>query len=186
MASLPEAFITHVSKGRVRVKIPAKKKHGEYFSQLKNYLAPLPGVVKVETNSLTGSVLVLHSVDLKSLEDFKTMSEYSEMMGLFKVAEREAGNISLGRILAGGFAGLDQSVKGLTAGLLDLPTLGIVGLLGVGVWQISRGDVAVPAVTALWYASSILRRQLIEGKQENPKVTTEGGLYVRGTNSNNV
>jgi hypothetical protein len=77
-------------------------------------------------------------------------------------------------------------VKGLTAGLLDLPTLGIVGLLGVGVWQISRGDVAVPAVTALWYASSILRRQLIEGKQENPKVTTEGGLYVRGTNSNNV
>ncbi|HVO95091.1 MAG TPA: hypothetical protein VMT22_19710 [Terriglobales bacterium] len=171
MADLPEAFVSHVSQGRVRVKIPAKKNDRGYFSELKNHLVPLPGVVKVETNSVTGSVLVLHSLDLKSLDDLKTMSQYPEMMGLFKLAEPQTGNVSFGRDLAGAFAGLNETVKGVTGGVVDLPTCGILGLLGLGIWQISRGEVAVPAVTALWYASSILRDQLANGKQEDSKVT---------------
>jgi hypothetical protein len=171
MASLPDAFITHVSQGRVRVKIPAKKNDVEYFSRLKNYLVPLPGVVKVETNSLTGSVLVLHSLDLKSLADLKTMSQYSEMMGLFKLAEPETGNVSLGLGLAGAFAGVNDGVKGITAGVVDLPTVGILGLVGVGIWQISHGEVAVPAITALWYASTLLKDQLAE-KNKQPVTTT--------------
>jgi hypothetical protein len=163
MGNLPEAFVTHASQGRVRVKIPEKKKDRDYFSQLKNYLVPLPGVVKVETNSLTGSVLVLHSLDFNTLDDLRTMSQYSEMMGLFKLAEPGAASVSLAQGLAGAVAGVNQGVKGVTGGFVDLPTLGIAGLLGVGIWQISRGEVAVPALTALWYASSILRNQWADG-----------------------
>jgi hypothetical protein len=171
MASLPEAFVAHVSHGRVRVKIPAKKHDRDYFSQLKKYLEPWPGIKKVETNPLTGSVLVLHTLDLKTLDDLKTMSDYSEMLGLFKVAPPETSNASVARSLAGGIAGLNQSVKGLTAGAVDLPTLGVLGLLGVGIWQVSRGDVAVPAITALWYASSILKGQLADEHKQTPTVT---------------
>jgi hypothetical protein len=167
MASLPKAFVTHVSHGRVRVKIPAKKKDLDYFSQLKRYLMPLPGIVNVETNSLTGSVLVLHSLDLENLDDLKTVSQYSEMMGLFKLAEPQNDSNSLGHGLAAGFAGLNQSVKGASAGVVDLPTLGIVGLLGLGIWQISRGEIAVPAITALWYASSIMKDQLQDNRGES-------------------
>jgi hypothetical protein len=171
MASLPRGFVAHVSQGRVRVKIPEKKNDQEYFSQLKKYLEPLPGVKKVETNSLTGSVLVLHTLDLKSLDDLKIMSDYSEMLGLFKVAPPDASNASIARSLAGGFVGLNQSVQGLTAGAMDLPTLGFFGLLGVGLWQMSRGEVAVPAITALWYASSLLKDQLAKEKEKTPTAT---------------
>jgi hypothetical protein len=99
------------------------------------------------------------------------MSDYSEMLGLFKVAPPETSNASVARSLAGGIAGLNQSVKGLTAGAVDLPTLGVLGLLGVGIWQVSRGDVAVPAITALWYASSILKGQLADEHKQTPTVT---------------
>jgi len=172
MASLPEAFVAHVSHGRIRVKIPGRKNDRDYFSQLKKYLEPWPGIKKVQTNPLTGSVLVLHTLELKNLDDLKTMSDYSEMLGLFKVAPPETSDTSVARSLAGGFAGLNQSVKGVTAGAVDLPTLGFFGLLGVGIWQMSRGDVAVPAITALWYASSILKGQLADEKKETPTVTT--------------
>jgi hypothetical protein len=160
MANLPAAFVTHVSKGRVRVKIPAKKNDGEYFSQLKNFLLPLPGIVKVETNTLTASVLVLHNLELNDLRDLKTVSDYSEMLGLFKLAEAPSDNGTIGRDLAATFAGVNQGVKGVTGGYIDLPTLAILALLGVGAWQLSRGDVAVPAITALWYAGSILKDQV--------------------------
>lgn len=167
MAELPEAFVTHVSEGRVRVKIPARKHDEEYFSQLKGYLKPLPGVQKVVTNPLTGSVLVLHSLDLKRLEDLESMSQYSEMMGLFKVVQPNGKSISLAEGIAGGIAGIDASVKGVSAGFLDLSTLSILSLLGITIWQISRGEVAVPAVTALWYASSLMKERLDKGKGEN-------------------
>jgi hypothetical protein len=168
MASLPEAFVAHVSHGRVRIKIPAKKNDRDYFSQLKKFLEPWPGIKKVETNPLTGSVLVLHTLDLKNSDEIKTVSNYSEMLGLFKVAPTETSNTPVARSLAGGFAGLNQSVKGVTAGAVDLPTLGFFGLLSIGIWQMSRGEVAVPAITALWYASTILKEQLADEKKETP------------------
>jgi hypothetical protein len=48
--------------------------------------------------------------------------------------------------------------------MVDLPTLALVGLLAVSVVQMSEGVVAVPAITALWYASSILRDQLQDNR----------------------
>jgi hypothetical protein len=164
MDSLPEAFIAHVSQGRVRLKVPAKKHDANYFSQLKEYLAPLPGVEKVEVNPLTGSVLVLHRLELKSLEDLNSMAAYSEMTGLFKVAVPTANSVPVAQSLADGLAGLNENVKGLSGGMVDIPTLAFVALLTVAVVQMSEGVVAVPAITALWYASSILKDQLQENR----------------------
>jgi hypothetical protein len=138
----------------------------DYFSRLKEYLSPLPGVEKVEANPLTGSVLVLHSLDLKSVDDFKPMSDYSEMSGLFKVVVPETNSVSLAQGLADAFAGLNEKVKGATAGTVDIPTLAFLGLLGVSIFQIGEGVVTVPAVTALWYASSILQDQVSKEKKE--------------------
>jgi hypothetical protein len=175
MASLPEAFVTHVSQSRVRVKIPGKKNDREYFSQLKDYLSPLPGVEKVEVNPLTGSVLVLHRLDLKSLEDLKSMAAYSEMTGLFKLAMLPTVNsVSIAQSLADGFAGLNENVKELSSGIVDVPTLAFVGLLAVSIVQMSEGVVAVPAITALWYASSILKDQL-QGNREGSATKKQGG-----------
>jgi hypothetical protein len=166
MADLPEAFICHVSTGRVRVRIPSKKNDRDYFSRLTEYLSPLPGVQKVEANPLTGSILVLHNIDLKSVDDLKPVADYSEMSGLFKIIVPETSVRPLAHDVAASFAALNETVKAATSGTLDIPTLAFVGLVGVSIVQMSEGVVAVPAITALWYASTILKDQLTDPKRE--------------------
>jgi hypothetical protein len=104
---------------------------------------------------------------LKSLEDLNSVAAYSEMTGLFKLALPAADSASLAQSLAVGFAGLNESVKGLSSGMVDIPTLAFVGLLAVSVVQMSEGVVAVPAITALWYASSILKDQLQDNRSDS-------------------
>jgi hypothetical protein len=150
------------------------KRDSDYFSRLKEYLSPLPGVEKVEANPLTGSVLVLHTIDLKSAEDLKPVSDYSEMGGLFKIVVPETSSVSLAQGVADAFAGLDQKVKGVTAGTVDISTLAFFALVGVSIMQLSEGVVAVPAITGLWYAASILKHQVSKEKKETAKETPVG------------
>jgi len=144
------------------------RRDSDYFSRLKEYLSPLPGVEKVEANPVTGSVLVLHSIDLKSVEDLKPVSDYSEMSGLFKIVVPETSPVSLAQGLADAFAGLNEKVKGVTTGTVDIPTLAVLVLVGVSIVQLSEGVVAVPAITGLWYAGSILKHQLSKENREAP------------------
>jgi hypothetical protein len=132
-------------------------------------LSPLPGVEKVEANPVTGSVLLLHSIDLKIVEDLKLVSDYSEMSGLFKiVVPPETSSVSLAQGLADAFAGLNEKVKGVTAGTVDIPTVAFLVLVGASMVSLSEGVVAVPAITALWYAGSILQHQVRTEKRETP------------------
>lgn len=168
MAELPEARICHVSAGRVRVRITSMKRDADYFSRLTEYLSPLPGVERVEANPLTGSVLVLHSMDLKSVDDLKAVADYSQVTGLFKIVVEERSSGPLAKNLADTFAALNAQLKASTGGKIDMATLAVLGLIGVGIVQISQGAVAVPAITALWYASSILMDQSGKDKQQTP------------------
>jgi hypothetical protein len=145
------------------------KRDGDYFSRLKEYLSLLPGVEMVEINPLTASVLVVHRIDLKSVDDLKPVADYSEMSGLFKIVVPETSSASLAQNVADGFAAIDGSLKEVTGGTVDIPTLAFLGLLGVSIVQISEGVVAVPAITALWYASTILKDQLSKEKKEAPR-----------------
>jgi hypothetical protein len=164
MSTVPEAYISHASSGRLRVRVPAKKNDPIYFSDLREYLAPVPGVVRVEVNPLTASVLVEHQLDLNSMDDLKPVADYSEMSGLFKlvVPTRAAPNrasIPLGQFLAATMARFNEQVRSWTSGMLDFPTVAALGLISVGVVQASRGLIAVPAISALWYASEVLKFQ---------------------------
>ncbi|MBI2875417.1 MAG: hypothetical protein HYY20_00890 [Candidatus Tectomicrobia bacterium] len=54
------------------------------------------------------------------------------------------------------FQGADKQVKSLTGGELDIPILAFLGLSGLGLFQILRGDLAAPAWhVAFWYALGI-------------------------------
>ena len=144
----------------------------DYFSRLKEYLSPLPGVDKVEANPLTGSVLILHQIDLKNLDGLKSVANYSEMAGLFKIMFPETGSNSfpnsVAQNVADTFAVFNDKVKGATAGALDIPTLAFMGLVGLSIVRLSQGVVGIPAITALWYASSILKDQLGKETKETP------------------
>jgi hypothetical protein len=165
MSTVPEAYVCHASSGRVRVRIPAKKNDPIYFSGLREYLAPIPGVVRVEVNALTASVLVEHQLEMNSIDDLKPVADYSEMSGLFKLvvptrAAPNRGAIPVGQCLAATIARFNEQVKSWTSGMLDFPTVAALGLISVGVVQASRGLIAVPAISALWYATEVLKFQL--------------------------
>jgi hypothetical protein len=172
MADLPEAVIAHVSRGRVRLKIPAKKRDAGFFSHLEHFLSRLPGVEEVKVNPLTGSIVVVHSLNLTSREDLDSLAASSSMSGLFTLATPDIQQAPpraepLARILAARLATLNEHVKGLTGGMVDVPTLAIASLVAVSIRQLREGVVFIPAVTALWYAGSLLKDQLQEGRGVN-------------------
>lgn len=152
---LPEAFVTHMTAGRLRIKIPSKKGERSYFSSLQERFSGLPGVQKIEVNPLTGSVLVRHSLSVKEL-DLKVLSGYTEAGGLFKLGAPNGAEKPVSNKINGTFRRADEKVREFTKGELDLSTAAVLGLLGVGVVQMVRGKTAAPAWhVAFWYAFNI-------------------------------
>jgi hypothetical protein len=163
---LAEAYISHSTGGRIRIKVPSKKGDRSYFQSLKEQLAQftkLPGIQRVEVNPLTGSILVLHSVD-PQIMDFKAITQYTETNNLFKLKIPEASQTPVFQSMTEAVSDLGGKVKGFTAGQMDLSTLAFLAFLGVAVVQMRRGNIMVPAMTALWYAFTLLKEQQIEDK----------------------
>ena len=62
MEEFPEdTYLSHVSKGRLRLRIPSKKRDTAFFSGLQAVLSAVPGLDQVKVNPLSGSLLILHS-----------------------------------------------------------------------------------------------------------------------------
>jgi hypothetical protein len=164
---LPEAYLTHLTPGRLRVKIPSKKGDGSYFLSLKERFAHFPGVEKIEVNPLTGSLLVLHNLDLQNI-DRKALSDYTEMSGLFKLQFVSNPPDSASDTIHKTYWEANEKVKRFTDGQIDLPVLAFTGLLGAGMIDMGRGNLAAPAWhVAFWYALNIfLQGQSARAKQE--------------------
>ena len=175
MADLAEAVIAHVSRGRVRLKVPEKKHDADFFRALEGQLAGFPGVEKVEANPVTGSVLVLHRLNLRSSEDVDVLAASSSFSSLLKLVFRNAnepaqphrGSVSLARNWAMSLATLNEQITASTGGVVDMPTLAIAGLVAISLRQMRQGVIFIPAMTALWYASSLLRDQLQDGHRSS-------------------
>jgi hypothetical protein len=115
----------------------------------------VPGVRKIEVNPLTASVLVFHDFDLNTI-DVKAIAEYTEWSGLFKVAPPGSSTCSASDNIARSFREVDRKIKAFTEGAIDIPTLTSLGLVGAGLFQIGKGNLAAPAWhVAFWYALNI-------------------------------
>src|SRR5260370_37203359 len=66
MADLPAGRVCHLTTGRLRVKIPEKRRDEAFFKLLAQRLASWESIEGVEVNPLTASVLV-HFSDLGAL-----------------------------------------------------------------------------------------------------------------------
>ncbi len=164
---LPEAHLVHASPGRVRIRIPSRKRDEAFFSSLKERIAKFPMIQRVEANPLTGSVLVIHDLNGTDV-DLKTISDYTEMSGLFTLQQPGPDQSSVSEKIATLVSGANDKVRGATAGELDLPTTASLGLLGLGLYQLGRGNVAAPAWhVAFWYALNIF----LQGQSGSRKTT---------------
>lgn len=148
MAPLARAVVVHQAPGRMRLRIPERKRQAAFFERLKSQLAAPNGIVSVEANPLTGSVTIAHSLDVEQI------ARHAREAGLFEIDTR--GREPVAVALAQGSESLDRRLRRASGGSLDLFSVAFLGLAGVGVWQLVRGNVSAPAVTLFWYAASLI------------------------------
>jgi hypothetical protein len=145
-----EAFISHRTPERLRIKIPGKKGDASWFSALVGRLSGLQGIRHVDASPLTGSVLLLiepgQAVELESISG-----------GMLSLRSGTIPQGSIRQKAAFGLREFDRKVKGFTGGELDIPSLVFAGLVAMGIYQLSIGNITAPAwYVAFWYASSIV------------------------------
>jgi hypothetical protein len=76
---LATAAIAHSARGRTRYKVTARRRDAGYFVSVEQQLSKVSEVESVETNPLTGSILVYHHCSIEEL------NAYAEKGELFKV-----------------------------------------------------------------------------------------------------
>ena len=178
MPDLPEGRVCHLTAGRVRVKIPEKRRDEAFFSTVKERLASWGSIEAVEVNPLTASVLV-HFNDLGAL-----FAENAMKNELFTIdfealkAEHERPRQPLTAWARQRWADADKLLRRYTNGNADIRSAAfLIAVIGAVV-QLYRGQIAPPAATLLWDAGEMLRiwRTALneQGESSPEKVAAEG------------
>lgn len=148
---LPHAEVTHNSPGRLRLRIRAQRGHADYFAGIEEKLVQCPGVERVATNPVTGSVLLEPATDLAALVAF------TQTQQLFQLAQAPTLMAPLTQQVAEHFSDLNGELRRLSGGGIDLSALGFIGLVTLAAIQLQRGHVLGPTSTLLWAAVGMLR-----------------------------
>jgi Heavy metal associated domain 2 len=162
----PEAQICHSSENRVRIRIPSKKGEAEYFKSLRDKFLTLKKFEAVEVNPVTGSVLFAGAH-----ADISNIITAGESEGFFSVKkEVEVRPVPVSRRLAQPLQEASAFLTRSSGGLLDLPGLAFILLLGIGAYQVLRGNLRSPPwYTAFWYAFGVFTKSVADmaSKDEN-------------------
>ncbi len=156
--TLPEARIGHRTADRLRIKIPSIRGREAYLIAIKEALLESGLAGSLDVNPATGSILLKGANLLPA-----TIASVGEKTGLFKLelSTPEVEPLSL-KIVAP-VRSLSQSVSRFSGGDLDLPGLVFLTLLGVGLYKLSRGNLAAPPwYTAFWYAMGVFTKSIVE------------------------
>jgi hypothetical protein len=161
MLKIPEdAYMSHMSSGRLRVKIPSKKGDETFFSEMKAWLSGIPGMERVEANSLTGSVLMVHSIDQETIVDFMKANN----LNLPRAGLHSTHSSGFHREATDAFSTLDKRVKSFIGEGVNIGALAFLALVGAGTYQIAKGNfAAIPWYTAFWYALNIFLKSKPDG-----------------------
>lgn len=147
------AFVVHELFGRLRLRIPEKRKDAAYFAGLAERLSECPGVTRVESNALTGSVLLLHAEETSATD----VARYAEQTALFSVKRLSATPTrTLGQEAAKGLDAFGRGLASASGGTVDLQSVFFLMLLGLAAFQAKRGLVLPPAVSLFWEAIRVV------------------------------
>jgi len=165
---IPDAHVSHGMARRLRIKIPSKRGDVSYFSTLQERLYGCPGVGEIRVNPQTGSALISYECEKK------TLAEFAREKDLFLLRRSTPGRKTLFGNVADTFQAYNQDIKKLTGGEVDIPSLVFVSLLISGIWQIARGNLAMPAwYTAFYYALGVFTRAQVDEWDEGEDLVAE-------------
>jgi len=153
LETLPQAHIVHQLRGRVRLRIKDRREDPDYFMDLCRRLEALEGVEAVNANPTTGSVLLLHPGCA-----YERLQPQLVALELFEFVEVPPPARSALSPVFEGVARIDEGLAAGTSGNYDLRTLAVLGLLGVAVHQLYRGNIVGPAIPMLITALDLARQ----------------------------
>lgn len=145
---VPLARLIHSLPGRKRIKIDEKRGDEAYFMALKEELADCPDILTVEANHLTGTVLVHHRADDPGFW------HYAAEHGLFHFPKNESSGHALPPFSVGATRVDGQKPHAKPSNGLNMRLLIFLGMMGMGIVQTIKGNIAIPAIAAFWYAFS--------------------------------
>jgi len=141
---IAKASVAHRMPGRIRLSIPARRGDDAFFAGLAAQLSGQPNVVRVRPNGRAGSLLIEHTGDAEPILAWAAQEQLLELV--HSGAPDEA---------AGLLSDPGPAVRLVSGRNIDPMFMAGVAFLGMGLVQVVRGQVMVPAATALWYAISV-------------------------------
>jgi hypothetical protein len=128
-----------------------------FFSVAAEKMSAIEGITKVEVSPMTGSILLLHS------SDPDRVIERANAERFFKVADPASSRTHFHRRLSETFDGIDSAMRRSTGNELDIGGASFLTLVGLGIYQIWKGNAAaIPWYAAGWYALNIFMKSNIE------------------------
>ena len=160
---IPTGVIAHVSTGRMRVRIRSQRGNLAALKSVGDQLAACPGILSIEVNPGTGSILLLHQTSVQAI------AEYARSKNLFSLEEQKSSrepSKKLRRNLGETFKSFDRQVQTLTGGDLDLSGFAVGALIIAGSAQILAGNAGpIPWSSAYWYAYNLYSKTKEGGKK---------------------
>jgi hypothetical protein len=89
----------------------------------------------------------------------ESIAEHAEANRLFRLKTTNLPGRPLTQKVFGDLSDLNEQIKRISGGEIDIPSLAFLGLAGAGLYQIMLGEFLIPAwYTAFWYASNVLMK----------------------------
>jgi hypothetical protein len=145
----------------LRLRVPSLRSEPQLAARIEDRLGALPGIRELQTNAVTGSVLVLH--DTEQFDEAR-WTEAARSEGLFELTteapEARAPAPPRGATAWAAWEKANQVVHRASRDRLDLRTLIPLALVLWSIKQIvtERSLARTPWYTLLWYAFGIFTR----------------------------
>ena len=168
-----DAFISHTTAGRFRIRIPSKKGDAAFFQSLKDLASQFPNIHEVAANPVTGSILIKHSLGSAGMEELARTNFPRQ------VKQMGTPSSNIHRQVTETYRQVENKIKKYTGGEMDVGTMSFGVLLILGIYQITRGNFMAPAwYTAFWYALNIFLKSKPKEKEAKSEKSGNGGLEV--------
>lgn len=151
-----ECYIVHISKGRIRIKIPSAKGNEEFFNFLLEKIKKHETEMKLKINITTGSLLIEHD---KTTEEVVAFIQSLSIFNVKKGSEIKSSDKIIASIKKN-FDYLDRIIRKITSENLDLNSAVLLFLITSAIYQIARGNlVSIPWYTALFYLNALISKK---------------------------
>jgi len=147
--------VAHQIQGRTRLRCLQRPVDGALLVAFAEALAAQPGIEALDARVATGSLVIEHP-GLDAAQLLQRVERAGGEVGVDEPPQPVHDSLAPVRHTT---AAMDNMLSQLTAGGLDARSLAFIVFFSLGVTQLLRGQVMMPAFSFLWYAFDLANRR---------------------------